>query len=335
MVLCPTCREAVTDRAYFSHQRAHQPAPMTNAELHWTELPPLKPLGAQKMLLAGADLSQVEARVEFMLAASSPEFYNTDIGKEFVRLATAHPSEFDIHTYSASIALNKPESEITDVKGTDQPSERQIGKTTMHGFCRGMGANTMSDSLLRKGYVVTPETCATRLARLATRLPAIPDGFFMDVKRQLMRFRGLATTWGGIWRCDWQALAEELYGKGYSYQPVRETVDLINQCGFLPLRRELRRRLATGDIPPERIPRIHVHGHDSLLWSSHPDDVYDAFAFLDRTMGTTTRRYFSGELRVPVTYQIGSTWKAKWEFKKLPSREECRDAAWACLDAAA
>lgn len=336
LVMCPTCREAVPDRLYYAHQRTvhHPGAAFAPAQLEIVKQ--RKPIinGSRKMILAGADLSQVEARVEFMLAASTPEFYGTSVGKEFVRLATAHPSEFDIHTFSASVALAKPESEVTDIKGIDQPSERQIGKTTMHGFCRGMGAQTMSDQMLKKGFATTPETCAVRLARLAAKLPAIPEGFFFDVRRQIMRFRGLATTWGGIWRCDWQALGEELYGKGYSFQPQRETADLINQCGFLPLRAAIRERIAMSHCPRERVPRIHVHGHDSLLWSTHPDDVYPVFAYLDRTLGRTTRRYYSGELTVPVTYQIGTTWKPKIEWKKLPDREECRDAAWACLEAA-
>lgn len=334
-VMCPTCREAFPDRVYYAHQRdKHHPWPPFNP-VALDAVPGTKPAPpGRKMVLPGADLSQVEARVEFMLAASTQEFYGSSIGKEFVRLATAHPADFDIHTYAASIALGKPESEITDLKGGDQPSERQIGKVTMHGFCRGMGAQTMSDQMLKKGFVVTPETCSLRLGRLAARLSAIPEGYFFDVRRQVLRWRGLATTWGGIWRCDWQALGEELYGKAYSYQPVRETVDLINQCGFLPLRWAIRERIRAGNFAPWRIPRIHVHGHDSMLWSSHPDDVYPVFEFLDRTLGRTTRKYYAGELTVPVTYQIGNTWKPKYEWKKLPEKNECRDAAWACLEAA-
>lgn len=288
-----------------------------------------------KMLLAGIDLSGVEARIELMLAAGTPEFFNTDIGKECVRLAQAHPNDFDIHKYAASIALDKPESSITDFKIDGQQSERQTGKTNMHGFMRGMGAQTMSDSLLKKGYVVTPETCQKRLARLTARLPAIPDGYFVDVRRQAMRFRGLATTWGGIYRCDWQRLDEELYGKMYSYQPVRETVDLINQCGFLPLRREIKTRLLLPSISRERIPRIHVHGHDSLLVSVYPDDVYPLFEFLEHTLGSVERKYYAGSLRVPITFAIGSTWKAETEWKKLPSRTECTEASWACVEKAA
>lgn len=284
------------------------------------------------MLLAGADLSQVEARVELLLAAATPEFYGTDIGAECVRIATAHPSEFDIHTYSASIALNKSESLITDVKIEGQQSERQVGKTNMHGFMRGMGAQTMSDSLLKKGYAVTRETCQLRLDRLSARLPAIPNGYFPDIQRQAMRFRGLATTWGGIYRCDWQKFGEELYGKMYSYQPVRETVDLINQCGFLPLRYEIKNRMLLPNISRERIPRIHVHGHDSLLTSVYPDDVYPLFKFLEQTLGGVTRKYYAGTLQVPVTYALGSSWKPTYDWKRLPSRKEVRDAAWACVE---
>jgi hypothetical protein len=338
MVLCPSCRDAVPDRVYFGHQREkHNPWPPFGPAAFVSPRP--TPFDrhsrgdAARMCLAGFDLSQVEARVELMLAAGTPEFYGTELGKEAVRLATAHPRDFDIHRYVASIALNKPESEITDVKGGDQPSERQIGKTTGHGWMRGMGAQTMSDSFLKKGFVVTPETCAIRLARLDSRLPMIRDGYFIDSRRQMMRFRGLATTFGGIWRCDWQKLEEDLYGSGYSYPPQRECIDLLNQCSYLPLRGEIKKRLA--EITPplwDRVPRINVHVHDALDISTHPDDVYPMFRYVDQTMGATTRTYYAGKLCVPVTYSLGPSWAPKFEWNNLPDEKTVRDAAWSCIE---
>ena len=41
------------------------------------------------MILLGIDLSQVEARVELLLAAATPEFEGTDVAKECIKLATA------------------------------------------------------------------------------------------------------------------------------------------------------------------------------------------------------------------------------------------------------
>lgn len=281
-----------------------------------------------KMVLIGADLSQVEARVELLLAAASTNYEGTDAAKECVRLATAHPSEFDIHRWSGSVTFEKSEADVTK-------DERQDGKSFMHGFMRGMGAQKLCDELLKKrGIVVTPETATRRLGRLDARLPAVRDGFFVDVRMQIMRYRALGTTWGGIWRCDWQKLEEPLYAKGYSYQPVRETVDLINQCGFLPLREAIKQRRLLYITDPTRVPRLHVHGHDSLLASVHPDDAWDVMAFLDRMMGGTVRKYRAAELRVPVTYGLGATWECPTEWKKLPSRKEVRDAAWAYAEAA-
>lgn len=281
---------------------------------------------ARKMILLGVDLSQVEARVELLLAAATPEFAGTDVAKECVRLATAHPSEFDIHRFSGAVCFDKSEADVLD---TDENPERYLGKRMMHGFMRGMGASTMADNLLVEGIVVTPETVSRRLGRLAARLPAIPEGYFPDISRQIMRYRGLGTTWGGIWRCDWQRLEEHLYAIGYSYQPVRETVDLINQCGFLPLREAIRmRRLMPHAERPT--PRIHVHGHDSLLTSVHPDDAWIVAEFLDRTLGRAVRRYAAADLQVPVTYSLGETWKATHELKRLPDKKTFRDMAWDC-----
>lgn len=281
---------------------------------------------ARPMILLSADLSAVEFRIEMMLAAGTPEFAGTDVAKECIRLATAHPAEFDPHRYSASICFGKSEA---DVKDTDDEPERYLGKRMMHGFCRGMGAATMADNLLVEGIVLTPEEVSRRLGRLAAKLPAIPDGFFPDVRRQIMRYYALGTTWGGIWRCNFQQLEEPLYGKGYSYQPVRETVDLINQCGFLPLVEAIKlRRLLAYKRP---VPRIHVHGHDSLLVSVHPDDAYAVAAFLDRELGGTVRQYAAGSLRVPVTYGLGATWKAKHEVKRLPDQKTFRNMAWDCV----
>lgn len=282
------------------------------------------------MILAGADLSQVEARVELMLAASTPEFYGTDIGAECVRLATAHPSEFDIHRYSGSITFDKSEVDVTK-------DERQDGKSFMHGFMRGMGAQKLCDEMLKKrGVVVTKETAHRRLGRLAARLPAIPDGYFPDIRRQIMRFFSLGTTFGGVWACNYQRLEEPLYAKGYSYQPVRETQDLINQFGFLPLRNAIRVKRLTlpATMGMDRVPRIHVHGHDSLTMSVHPDDAWMVLSFIDKLLGGVTRYYKAGALRVPVTYSLGETWEGRFEFKRLPTKEEVRDAAWACAEAA-
>jgi len=283
------------------------------------------------VILLSCDLSQIESRVELMLAAATPEFEGTDVAKECVRLATAHPSEFDIHTWTAAVVLGKSEADISDIapEGGSEPSDRQIGKTTGHGFMRGMGAQTMADGLLKMGYVVTPETCARRLGRLAAKLPAIPDGYFLDIRRQVMRYRGLATTWGAIWRCDYRRLEEHLYAVGYSYQPQRETIDLINQEGFLPLRNAIHlRRLNPVEGRPA--PRIHIHGHDSLLISVHPDDAWTVANFIDRTLGCCERRYAAGTLRVPVTYALGETWKARHELNRLPDKRAFRDMAWDC-----
>jgi hypothetical protein len=283
----------------------------------------------RKMILAGADLAQVEAKIELMLAAGTPEFYGTDIGKECIRLAQAHPAEFDIHRYSGAITFDKAEADVT-------ADERQDGKSFMHGFMRGMGAQKLCNELLKKrGIVITPETAEYRLGRLRMRLPAIPDGFFPDVRRQIMRFFSLGTTYGGIWRCNWQRLEEPLYAKGYSYQPVRETQDLINQNGFLPLCNAIKvKRLSLpATYGMERVPRIHVHGHDSLTMSVHPDDAYMVLAFLEKTLGGVVRYYAAGALKVPVTYSLGENWKTRFEFKKLPSKKEVREAAYACAEA--
>jgi len=282
-----------------------------------------------KMILAGADLSQVEARIEFMLAAGTPEFHGTDVGKEFVRLATAHPEDFDIHRYSGAITFDKSEADVS-------ADERQDGKSFMHGFCRGMGAQKLCDELLKKrGVVITPETAHRRLGRLAARLPAIPDGYFPDIRRQIMRFFGLGTTFGGIWRCDWQRLEEPLYAKGYSFQPVRETQDLINQYGFLPLSNAIRMKRLTlpATYGMDRVPRIHVHGHDSLTMSVAPDDAWMVFSFIEKTLASVVRHYYAGALQVPVTYSLGSTWKAEFEFKRLPDKKTVREAAFACAEA--
>ena len=264
-----------------------------------------------------------------MLAAGTPEFAGTDIGKECIRLATAHPADFDIHRWSAAVTFDKSEADVT-------LEERQDGKSFMHGFSRGMGAQTLCDQMLkRQGVVITKETAERRLGRLAARLPAIPEGYFPDVRRQIMRFFSLGTTYGGIWRCNYQRLEEPLYAKGYSYQPVRETQDLINQNGFLPLMNAIRMKRLTlpATCGAERVPRIHVHGHDSLTMSVHPDDAYMAMAFLERVLGGVVRYYAAGALQVPVTYSLGETWKARYELKRLPYKQTVRDMAHACAEA--
>lgn len=280
-------------------------------------------MSAPRPILFRTDLSQVEARIELLLAASTPEFAGTDIAKECVRLATAHPAEFDIHRWSASVCLAKSE---VDVRDTEEEPERFIGKTNMHGFMRGMGAERLSDILLVRGYPTTLEECERRLGRLAARLPAIQDGFFVDVRRQIMRYRGLGTTWGAIWRCDGYRLDEALYGTGYSYQPQRETIDLLNQRGLLPLRHAIDTRV----LPLHAVPIIHTHDHDSLTLSIDPRDVHTVMAFLDSSLAQHKRIYASATLQVPLSYGLGATGKMRYEFKRLPGAREAIDFAMDC-----
>ena len=109
--------------------------------------------------------------------------------------------------------------------------------------------------------------------------------------------------------------------RAYAFVPQSEVPGIINQYGLVPLSAEItRRRWQTV---------IHLQGHDSLLMSCPPGEVWDVLTFLSQSLARP-RRIGGEPLTVPVAFKIGRTWGDMTEFKRPPTRSDVDAAVAKC-----
>jgi DNA polymerase-1 len=251
-----------------------------------------------------ADLSIAEDRVERVLSRDP----------EAIRIAQTKPWEYDAHRAAAAQILGIAEAAVT-------PHQRFIGKRGGFAAQRGVGADRMQGELLKDGYTYTVDECAHIIAAYKAKNPWIEGAYFPDIRKQILRYRALASSRGAIMYFDYERLDEETYRRGYSFLPQREVADQINEQGFAPLDDAI--------VAGRWDARINLQVHDELLISCWPADAYDIAAFLRAQLERPL--FLAGTaLVIPVTFKVGSTWAAEYAWPRLPSRTEMTEAAYAC-----
>jgi uracil-DNA glycosylase family 4 len=255
------------------------------------------------MVFVEADLSQAEDRIVKMLAAAIT-------GNQSLRArARAMPWENDEHRRAASIVFKKPVTAVTKV-------ERQIAKPIRHGVNYNEGALTISEVLSKDGLTFTPEECQKALDALHAADPDIRV-WQADVRKTVMTHKCLVNSWGRMLTFDHERLDDDAYRRGYAFVPQSEVPDLVNQWGLIPVVAWLK---STG-----RKSVLHLQGHDSLLLSCPPDEVWDVMAFLRASL-ERPRTIGREPLVIPVEFKAGRTWAATVEWKKPPTRDEVEAA---------
>lgn len=244
-------------------------------------------------IFLAADLSVAESRVERMLSRDP----------EAIRIAQSKPWEYDEHTSAAADVFSVATKDVTKM-------QRYLGKKTGHAAQRGMGGDRMQGELLKDGYAYTIEQCNDFVRAYHAKNPWIEGAYFPDIRKQLLRYRALASTRGAIMFFDFERLDEETYRKAYSFLPQREVADNINEWGFAPLDDAF----VAGRWPGAA---INLQVHDELLISCWPEDAYEIAAFLERNLEQPIF-FDSKPLVIPVTFKLGSTWACEYEFKQLP-----------------
>jgi len=237
------------------------------------------------------DMAGIENRIQMMLMRDP----------EMARLARTPPWELNLHKRNAAFVFKVDEAKVT-------PEQYQLGKTINHAAMRGMGAKRLQEQLLLRGEVKGLEECQRWLDEYKRRMPAL-EGYFADIRKQIMRYRCLATTWGDQVSFPYARLDEDIYGPMYSWLPQYEAQGIINNYGVVPWSRN-----GGSD-------RLHLQVHDELLFSVQPTEAYDLAVWMQRSL-ERPRVYFGEAMTVPVTFGLGRTWKIEREWKRLPSREE-------------
>lgn len=179
--------------------------------------------------------------------------------------------------------------------------ERFLGKKTRHANNYGMRGNTMSDSLAKEGYSLTPLQCQNILDKVNKVDPSVDQVFHRYIKDQLDASRTLRTPFGreriffGL-RPGEGGSNNKIFNEAYSYIPQSVVGD---NTGFAV------HRLETGDESTRW--RIIQECHDSIV--QEIDDNIDAiWTFMQATKKAFERtiRFHNGiEVQIPVEAEIG------------------------------
>jgi DNA polymerase I-like protein with 3'-5' exonuclease and polymerase domains len=246
-------------------------------------------------IFLGCDLSTAEDRITKALTKAP----------KLIERARLHPTEHDEHKLTATIIFRKKAETITKV-------ERYLGKRCRHASNYGMKGQRLSDSLITEGYVVGGEECQGYIDSIMRADPEI-EGYHRDVRRKLMQTRKLTTPWGRVIDYSYERMDDDLYRRGYAYVPQSSCADLLNQWGFKPLAKFIQ------ETCPEKA-AINQNGHDSLLVSVVPEMAWVLATFLQQMLEQPVN-YEGVELTIPVEFQMGTTWKMEFEYKRLPGRK--------------
>lgn len=265
------------------------------------------------MIFLRADLSAAESRV---VGAYSKD-------AKLIELARTNPWEFDQHRFNASIIWGIDAKDVTD-------AQRQASKKIVHGIGYGEQELTMSNSLLKDGFIFSPEECgAFKSTYLKTMVGLLK---YQDLTRsRIFNERRLTNSWGRSIDFKYERLDDNLFRRAYAWRPQADVACLLNQGGFIPLSEWL----ATGI----HYSRINTQTHDEVLVSvtSRAQEAWD-IARLLRDGLEVEREYEGISLSIPVAitlenrYYAGKAAKAgieggvEVEWKKFPSKDEFDEA---------
>lgn len=272
------------------------------------------------MIFLEADLSQSEGRMVLALTND----------RKLVELARTKPWEFDMHVHNAALIFGQTPEELLSWKKTrreEYERRRYLGKRAVHGAQRDMHGGRLSQLLLMDGHVVTPEACDKLISQYHARVPAIKD-WFREIRKLVMRDKMLVNSWGRRIDFRYDRLDDELFRQAYSFLPQSENADLLNQWGLKPTYYFVKALL-------NRPPNVQVH--DSLLVSVPPAYAWEVAEFIRDNL-ERPRLYAGNELSIPVEFKLGVNWGADEKsgegvgFKRLPSRREFEDVAFALAD---
>lgn len=251
------------------------------------------------------DLSQAEDRVVKVLTGAD----------YLIERARRPVGEGDEHTELATYLFNKPFDDVTK-------EERYCAKRVRHASNYGMSPPTMSDTLLKDGFVFTTKECEQFAKVFHEQYPEIKTRFQFRVREVIGATRELYTSWGRRVGFEHMQFTGELYRFGYSWIPQSEVGDLLNQQGLLPLYRFIKKNRLRS--------RVVLQVHDSVVVDAHPDEVHPIMHVLQENL-EMPRTYgaclgIDEPLSIPVEFGLGRTWKKVVEWKGVPPEADIRCA---------
>jgi len=221
----------------------------------------------------------------------------------------------DRHRKLGCLIFDLPWDHYTETQWKES-IERYLGKKTRHANNYGMRANTMSDSLAKEGYSLTPNQCQAILDKVNKVDPSVDQVFHKYIKDCLYNDRTLRTPFKreriffGL-RAGEVGANNKIYNEAYSYIPQSTVGD---NTGFAVY------DLETGDESTRHC--IIQEGHDSIV-QEIDNNVESIWKFIQATKRAFDRRirFHNGiEVQIPVEGEIGYDFYHTESFKSSKTK---------------
>lgn len=265
------------------------------------------------MIFLRADLSAAESRVVGAYAKDD----------KLLAFARSKPWEFDMHRYNASIIWEIDQGIVTN-------DQRQASKKIVHGVGYGEQPMTMSNSLLKDGFIFSEEECAGFRDTYLRNMPGITK--YQDLTRSIIiDHRRLVNSWGRTIDFTYERFDDNLYRRAFAWRPQSDVACLLNQGGFIPAFEFIERNNLRS--------RINTQTHDEVLTSvtSRAGEAW-SIAQLLRDGLEIEREYDGVALSIPVTITLENRYYAskaikagieggiEIEFKQFPTKDAFDEA---------
>lgn len=194
-----------------------------------------------------------------------------------------------------------------------------MSKKVVHGTNYDMQPERMSDSLLKEGFVYTPDECMARQRNYLNRFPAIRDGYQYRCRMKYIQDKSLTNSWGRKINFTYERMGPELNRRLYAWTPQSEIGDLLNQWGFIVADRFIDKYNLKS--------RINLQVHDELALSVNVSEGWDLMRLLAESL--ERERSYEGEvLVIPVEFALETKYhQGDVEWKRFPSHEEYLESA--------
>jgi hypothetical protein len=174
-----------------------------------------------------------------------------------------------------------------------------------------MHGKTLSEQLMKEGYIFTPDECQAFIDALLHEDTYIVE-YQRDTRMTIIRTRRLINSWGKVFEFTYDRLDDDLFRRGYACRPQSDTGILLNQWGLKPLWHYIRDHGIDA--------HINMQVHDSVKLSVLPQDVVELGVFLKHSL-ERERYYGPTKLSVPVEFKLGTNAACEYEFKRVNWRE--------------
>lgn len=249
---------------------------------------------APNHLFVKVDYSQLEDRIGKMYCQTP----------DMVELANRKPWDYDAHTDNAKKIFQKD---------AIAKEERELGKSTVHGYWRGIGPNKLAETILKKTkgkLIVNKAKCQWLLGQFEKAMPQIKH-VYMPWAREQAETGKCVNSFGRIFPTQfYKPFNEEFLRKVYSYYPQSDGCDMMMRLGVKPGDAWLKARYGYG---------LSMQVHDEIIASVPYEDVWEYYTFIKTHMEAPTT--ICGAILVcTATAKISTTLYSGVEFEKFETR---------------